>query len=129
MLDGQSMLCSNDENSNPSTLVKLMTTTASLTTSGCEKETATYVSWQCVSVKGKLCDNIKQKWEHVKAAVKEASNLTVNVPFVQFKKMPYKKKNWLIVDRLKTIKEDADINFITDYIDEIYQKPFTIEII
>ena len=63
-------------------------------TSGCEKETTTYVSWQGLSVKDKLCDNIKQKWEDLRAVVKEASDITVTVPFVHFKKMPYKKKKW-----------------------------------
>ena len=91
-------------------------------TSDCQKETTTYVSWQCVSVKNKLCDKIKQKWEELRATVKEASSINVTVPFVHFKKMPFKKKNGLIVDRLKTVKEDANINFITDFIDEILPK-------
>ena len=91
-------------------------------TPGCEKETTTYVSWQCVSVTDKLCDNIKQKREDLRAAVKEASNVTVTATFVHFKKMPHKKRNQLIVNRLKTVKEDANINFITDFIDEILPK-------
>ena len=115
MLDGQLMLCLNAANSNPSTWAKLMTTTASL-------NTVYYVSWQCVSVKDKLCDNIKQKWEDLRGAVKEASNVTVTVPFVHFKKMSYKKKNGFIVDRLETVKEEANINFITDFINKILPK-------
>ena len=41
---------------------------------------------------------------------------------MHFKKMPFKRKNGLIVDRLKTVKEDTNINFITDFIDEILPK-------
>ena len=40
---------------------------------------------------------------------------------MDFKKIPYKKKNGLIVDRLKTVK-DANINFKTDFIDKILLK-------
>ena len=36
--------------------------------------------------------------------------------------MPYKKKNGLIVDRLKTVRDDTNINFITDFTDKILPK-------
>ena len=35
-------------------------------------------------LKTKLYDSIKQKWEDLRALVKEASNVTVTVPFVHF---------------------------------------------
>ena len=61
-------------------------------TSGCEKETRNYFSWECVSVKDKFCDNINKKWEDLRLAVKEASNITATVPFVQFKKCHTRKR-------------------------------------
>ena len=122
MLDGQSMLCSNAANSNPSTWAKLMTTTASSITlhQAVRKRQQPMFHGNVCLLKTK--NVIKQKWEHLSAAVKEASNITVTVPFAHFKKMPYKKKNGLIVERLKTLKEDVNINFITDSIDKILPK-------
>ena len=39
-----------------------------------------------------------------------------------FKKMPYKKKNGQIVERLKAMKENANITFIIEFIDNILAK-------
>ena len=100
--------------------VKDYYTSFSYLSENCRKESTTHLSWECVSNKKTLCSHLQQKWTDLVRALK--GNKTVTVTMYHFKRMPYKKKNGQIVERLKAVKENANITFIIEFIDNILAK-------
>jgi len=87
--------------------------------SDCENDTITHMSWECVSTKKSLCQHANSKWQQLVNALKESSNDKETVKMLHFQMIPYKKKNGQIVERLKPVKEDANITFVINFIQDL----------
>ena len=56
-------------------------------TSNCEKETTTYLAWECTPNKKEFCKAVTAKWENLKASLIERSNDEVTAQLKGFEKL------------------------------------------
>ena len=73
----------------------------------CQKEQHAYISWKCNPDHRTICDNMKSKWNSLKALLVKDSANAITVPFLQFEKLPLENKKGEVLHRLKAVKKDV----------------------
>ena len=80
----------------------------------CQKEQHAYISWKCTPDHRTICDNMKSKWNSLKALLVKGSANAITVHFLQFEKLPFENKKGEVLHRLKAVKKDVNMVGLSD---------------
>lgn len=87
----------------------------------CPNNDLTYISWDCFLDNKTLFNNITRKWQNLILLASNA-NENVTVPMMMFEKHLHINKNGSQTERLKALKKDINLQFLTDFIGKILYK-------
>ena len=101
----------------------------------CQSDDRTYISWLCTPDKKSFCQHISSKWESVQDLLKNLDHdnsttdtdnenantekIHVTVPFLHFDKVEVMNKKGELKKRLKTVKTDASMTYLLNFIDQL----------
>jgi len=82
----------------------------------CASEDSTYISWECVKNKSKLCNHITARWNLLSKMLLNSSDISQVVPLMHFETTETTLKNGNIVKRLQAVTTQANMEFLVNFI-------------
>ena len=87
-------------------------------TKDCIKEESIYINWDCINDKYTVCDDIKNNWDNLKDCILNEDNGVTTVPMQHFEEIETISKYRKTTKQLKAVSTNANIAFITNFINE-----------
>ena len=94
-------------------------------TKSCPPENGTYISWSCFENETQMCEDVRSRWEMLKAKFMEQDDGKTTVGLKQFEKVNHVTKKGLQYAQLEMTKSEATIADILKFMDgKIFQLIF-----